>query len=90
LVNKGVRTPAKLDFLPEEGEEGIVARTRDFDGNMLEAVFRPRQLLQNARRGGCWNGRSRLRRALRRMAVVAALRLSFRARMSRADIDRRW
>jgi hypothetical protein len=42
LVNKGVRTPAKLDFLPEEGEEGIVARTRDFDGNMLEAVYRPR------------------------------------------------
>jgi hypothetical protein len=42
LVNKGVRTPAKLEFLQEQGGEGIVARTRDFDGNMLEAIYRPR------------------------------------------------
>jgi len=45
LLNKGVRTPSKLEFLDgvsETQEEGIVARTRDFDGNMLEAVYRAR------------------------------------------------
>lgn len=42
LLNKGVRTPSKLDFLDEGKEDGIVARTRDFDGNMLEAVYRAR------------------------------------------------
>lgn len=44
LLNKGVRTPGKLDYLVENEEEGgaeiVVSRTRDFDGNMLEAVYR--------------------------------------------------
>jgi hypothetical protein len=44
VVNKGIRTPGKLDYLAENEEEGeiVIARTRDFDGNMLEAVYRPR------------------------------------------------
>ncbi|PMD29346.1 hypothetical protein L207DRAFT_574324 [Hyaloscypha variabilis F] len=50
LLNKGVRTPSKLEFLDRAGvgqveEEGIVARTRDFDGNMLEAVYRARDMV---------------------------------------------
>lgn len=51
LLNKGLRTPNKLELLPaviQAGENtdetetgaGIRAITRDFDGNMLEVVYR--------------------------------------------------
>jgi hypothetical protein len=42
VLNKGVRS--RIEFLGQGGQdnEGIQARTKDFDGNMLEAVYRAR------------------------------------------------
>lgn len=49
ILNIGSRTPAKLEILPSvhdpsaaEGDSDIKAVTRDFDNNMLEAVYRSR------------------------------------------------
>ncbi|KAE9369090.1 hypothetical protein N431DRAFT_442792 [Stipitochalara longipes BDJ] len=65
VVNKGVRTPSKLEFLDKIGEgqgeeQGIIARTRDFDGNMLEAVYRARDLV--AGYGASYGGGHPMRR----------------------------